>query len=154
MLLALSCKRAVDERFRIALNGGERRAQLVRDVDDEIFPDAFQLFEFGMLGLQLLHGTFQLGAGFVELAAQQSEFAAMRLAEPRVEIAVREFAGEPDDPAEFGGMRRAKKAARITAGRNAMGALQHFPPDGVHLPIDSVIGTASRRAPSATGTAT
>ena len=36
--------RAVQQRFGVALNGGERRAELMRDIDDEILADALQAF--------------------------------------------------------------------------------------------------------------
>ena len=40
-------ERAVEQRFGIAADGGERGSQFVRDVGDEIPADTLQAFEFG-----------------------------------------------------------------------------------------------------------
>ena len=65
-------ERSVHKRFRVALDRGQRRAQLVRDVDDEIFSDALQLFELGVLALELLDRALQVLAGFLELPAENA----------------------------------------------------------------------------------
>ena len=40
-------QRAIEQRFGVAANGGERRAQFVRDVGDEILAHALQTLQFG-----------------------------------------------------------------------------------------------------------
>ena len=67
---------AIDQRLGVPLDGGQRRAQFVRHVDHEIFADALQLFELGVLVLQLRHGLLQVFGGFVERLRELSELAA------------------------------------------------------------------------------
>ena len=67
--------RSVQERFRIALDGGEGRAQLVRDVDDEILADVLQFLELDVFGFQAVEHELEFFTGFVELGREQSEHA-------------------------------------------------------------------------------
>ena len=91
---------AVHESLGVPLNRGERRTQLVGDVDDEILPDALELFELTVLAFQLLDGALEIFAGLLELRAEQSELARVGGIEPGAIVSLSKLAGEGDDAAE------------------------------------------------------
>ena len=68
------------QRLGIALDGCQRRAQLVRHIDHEILADALHLFQFGVFVLELLDGLLQVPGGLVEGAGKLPELAAARAA--------------------------------------------------------------------------
>jgi hypothetical protein len=129
---------AVQQRFGVALDGGERRAQLVRDVDDEILADILQFFELGVLGFQAVEHELEFFTGFVELGGEQAQLAAGGAGEARAEVTFGELAGEFDDGSQ---------AAGDVAGENRRqnherqegqgGGKQHVIANGADLRLDS-----------------
>ena len=73
----------------------------MRYVDDEVLPDALQLFQLRMFLLQLLEHALELLAGIVQLAAKHAEFVVAAHGQTRLEVAFRELSRVVDDGAEF-----------------------------------------------------
>ena len=64
----------VHQSFGVSLDGGQRRTQLVRHVDHEVFSHALHLFQLGVLALKLGHGLLKVFGGIVQGLGELAEF--------------------------------------------------------------------------------
>ena len=69
----------------------------MRDVDDEVLSDPFELLEFGMFAVQFLYHALEVLAGVVELSPQLTQFSATGTVQSRGELALGKFTGVFDD---------------------------------------------------------